>query len=1162
MRTTILFCTLFLFSNVMIAQKVDLDHQLLWRVSSPDLEQDSYIYGTMHVPDPKVFNFSDSVYVKIGECKYFSLEVHPDTVIKNLIVDPFNSEINKRVEQYFEETEEEEEMLDEISDEVEKKLGLDVGKISKDNIDMIPFYLNKLFKKNKDKDALLDAHLYHIARLLDRQIVGLESISDHKRAIRSSSDGEIPDLKTLIKEQKAYKKFYEEIFDYYVSGDVESLYQKGGYALNSVLAYRNEVMVNTSVDYIEDGGIFMAVGAAHLAGEMGMVKLLRNKGYKVEPVKATFSKKMINADLADQKLDWVTDDYPDEGFSVSLPDHAYNYMPSSLVGLMKVRSYPDLGLGHFFFYSVTPAVVDGVTLESLEEKFKANVGIQPGKKIKETSYSSYQGERILEIGYVHNGVDLKFRYVIRNNYLYIFGMTKMGSGNLNKKLVDRFFNSVNFYEVEEEASSMYVHEKGAFQLNTNLPAQTFTEVDDSEGPLTISEFVSFFDQQNQIIKIVSYTGYDSRYVFEDPDYMLDGYELNFRMPNDSLVYIKDHEELGGKELHILYPDNTFVVSRTFVKGNRLYQIMTSGKSSEENYTKSIEFIDGVEFIDYAQYETVEYEGENFRSDFLSKPELDTISEYYELPDFSIEAKRFGSVDENSAMNFYVIENDISPYVTYENIDSCLVNLEAHYLNYNDSLLSSSSNGNIDASEFMFHKRGNNKLDFRCKMLLTTDKLYELHVVQDSAAVNEEAISQLFGAFKLNDTSTKESLLYRDSSFVKGLVKSGLFVSDTIESKKAASVASQFKFNEEECVKILNDFNEFVEVDMPSGYLRSMLNFFSADEMKGLPELYTTLENLYLKPGLDTDFQFQILGFLISMKEKESIAVVKSLLQENIPEADSYYDVTQIFYDVYDSLELVMPLFPELIDLSVVDSTIAINYAFSLMLEDELIDYETLSPLHELIKEGSKDNFDKLQSVDEDNVWEAKSSFIDFGRLYRFSGDSLNIKKYGEFLLKDTLSSYYALLGAEWLLASNASPDLSGLYDRFNSYESIMEMYELKYAYPDIAILPDSMFNLLKYAEVVSLTYPEEEEYADVSSPELFESYSDDKYLHYFFKAKIEEYDSEILSYASFEKQEGDFKIPDYSEVYTNYIYIGEEVDFEKAKSNLLEYYELFKKDND
>ena len=50
------------------------------------------------------------------------------------------------------------------------------------------------------------------------------------------------------------------------------------------LIKRNVVMVKNFIKISKKQSLFCAVGAAHLAGEDGVLELLRKKGYTVEPV--------------------------------------------------------------------------------------------------------------------------------------------------------------------------------------------------------------------------------------------------------------------------------------------------------------------------------------------------------------------------------------------------------------------------------------------------------------------------------------------------------------------------------------------------------------------------------------------------------------------------------------------------------------------------------------------------------------------------------------------------------------------------------------------------------------------------------------------------------------------------------------------------------------
>ena len=60
--------------------------------------------------------------------------------------------------------------------------------------------------------------------------------------------------------------FDEDIFDRYIQG---------------ILYDRNERMLERIIAYLDNGSTFIAVGALHLAGEKGLLHMLKNKNYKI-----------------------------------------------------------------------------------------------------------------------------------------------------------------------------------------------------------------------------------------------------------------------------------------------------------------------------------------------------------------------------------------------------------------------------------------------------------------------------------------------------------------------------------------------------------------------------------------------------------------------------------------------------------------------------------------------------------------------------------------------------------------------------------------------------------------------------------------------------------------------------------------------------------------
>jgi uncharacterized protein YbaP (TraB family) len=84
---TLLFACLLLAPPALHAQNTPKrpNYKLLWKISGNGLAAPSYLFGTMHVVDERAFDFSDSVLLKISECKAFSLEVHPDSLVRLLV---------------------------------------------------------------------------------------------------------------------------------------------------------------------------------------------------------------------------------------------------------------------------------------------------------------------------------------------------------------------------------------------------------------------------------------------------------------------------------------------------------------------------------------------------------------------------------------------------------------------------------------------------------------------------------------------------------------------------------------------------------------------------------------------------------------------------------------------------------------------------------------------------------------------------------------------------------------------------------------------------------------------------------------------------------------------------------------------------------------------
>jgi uncharacterized protein YbaP (TraB family) len=82
----------FICLSSLLAQK--LPKTLLWRISGNGLKKPSYLYGTMHVYDPRLFNLGDSLLQAISSSEGFANELDLNQITP-MIVEIVKQQIRK-----------------------------------------------------------------------------------------------------------------------------------------------------------------------------------------------------------------------------------------------------------------------------------------------------------------------------------------------------------------------------------------------------------------------------------------------------------------------------------------------------------------------------------------------------------------------------------------------------------------------------------------------------------------------------------------------------------------------------------------------------------------------------------------------------------------------------------------------------------------------------------------------------------------------------------------------------------------------------------------------------------------------------------------------------------------------------------------------------------
>jgi uncharacterized protein YbaP (TraB family) len=141
-----------------------------------------------------------------------------------------------------------------------------------------------------EEETYLDMFIYQAGKKNNKPIVSLEDI---KESNYLTSRAAFNILKK--KPDEWVQKMFKDQNRYTVQEDVYRdrnifLLDSIGAAVNTdfyrehMLYKRNENMVRVMDSLMQHKTVFAGVGAAHLAGEKGMLKMLENEGYTVKPL--------------------------------------------------------------------------------------------------------------------------------------------------------------------------------------------------------------------------------------------------------------------------------------------------------------------------------------------------------------------------------------------------------------------------------------------------------------------------------------------------------------------------------------------------------------------------------------------------------------------------------------------------------------------------------------------------------------------------------------------------------------------------------------------------------------------------------------------------------------------------------------------------------------
>ncbi|MCS6905387.1 MAG: TraB/GumN family protein [Bacteroidia bacterium] len=270
---------------------------LLWKIEGNGLQFPSYLYGTMHVRDKRVFEVSNIVIDKFESCYAFAAELALDSINPAEVMALLKSNTSVSLKSLLSKRD-----YKRVKKVFKQKLGIELETVDH----LQPVHLLTLLQENDlmnprtgGVEKFLDQQLYDNAKARGMYTTGLEDVKEQLRALSSlSSDTQalmlIEAVKNLDKVEAQSDKHQKILVETYLKGDLEGLLKLfkneeiPELMKTQLLDVRNLHMTQRIVALIHKYSTFIAVGAAHLPGEKGIIQLLKDKGYRVEPIPFQF----------------------------------------------------------------------------------------------------------------------------------------------------------------------------------------------------------------------------------------------------------------------------------------------------------------------------------------------------------------------------------------------------------------------------------------------------------------------------------------------------------------------------------------------------------------------------------------------------------------------------------------------------------------------------------------------------------------------------------------------------------------------------------------------------------------------------------------------------------------------------------------------------------
>ncbi len=256
---------------------------LLWQVSPLEGGPVSYLFGTMHVRDLRAFTWFDLACAHLTQCEVFAAEFDFSQAEPEAIAAAWALPEQTTLEQMLSRR-----TWKNLAFYAQKKLGVPVETFRHAHPMQVQTALTTGLLREEQSQSL-DEALWAYAAAQGKATTGLETFAEQVEILhRIPLEAHLKSLTHFITNYNRQHERLKKMLRWYQQGHIRQLYQAGRrdarWMRRTLLLERNERLARRFADIARHQSLFAAVGAAHLAGGKGMLRLIKRLGFSIKPI--------------------------------------------------------------------------------------------------------------------------------------------------------------------------------------------------------------------------------------------------------------------------------------------------------------------------------------------------------------------------------------------------------------------------------------------------------------------------------------------------------------------------------------------------------------------------------------------------------------------------------------------------------------------------------------------------------------------------------------------------------------------------------------------------------------------------------------------------------------------------------------------------------------